>query len=171
MDRAINGARRSVRFAWHVSRSSAGKIWLFFHVDWDFKGDNFRVLGDAIVLALVGVVFSILREGKVVEWLSVNFPDDCVRGREYIDCKSDSDIESGSSEICWPVIVDKGSEISAVGVVAVLDRPDILRMMSRLLFFTGPGPAVVENNGGKPEICLATLNRIRSLRDKGAPGA
>ena len=30
-DRAINGANRSIKFAWHVARSSIGKLLLFFH--------------------------------------------------------------------------------------------------------------------------------------------
>lgn len=68
-----------------------------------------------------------------------------------------------------------GFGLSAIGdcegVAAALVRPDILRIISILFFFTIPVAVLpFEGRGGNPHICLATLNSSLSFLRKGAFG-
>jgi len=130
-----------------------------------------------MVVDLFGEGLSMTTVGKVVAGLSVNFSGEAER--EWEDGVEREEvgesIDSGSSKRGCPVIVASGSAFSVVGVgmagvTVPLLRPDIFRMRSRLFFFMGPCPVVPADNGGKPDICRATLSRILSLRDNGAPG-
>lgn len=122
-----------------------------------------------IVVARFGDGLSTLTAGNVGAWFTVNFSADGVRAR--VEEESDS-IGSGSSQNSGcPITIDNGSGFSdgVVGADDALDRPDTFRRISRLFLLTGPG--VPDSSGGNPDICRATLNKMRSFLDKGVPGA
>lgn len=87
----------------------------------------------------------------------------------FISIKSGSSTNSPESIL---LVSSMGFDFSMEGdCVGVLLRPDILLMISMLLFFMTPafvGPLV--GSGGNPQICRATLNSILSLRRNAAFG-